>query len=227
MSDLHPFSLVVLISGNGSNLQAILDAIQAKQLNASVALVISNKKDAKGLARAESIGVPTQVIDHTLYSSREAFDEAMLAALQPLQPSLVVLAGFMRILSAKFVRTLNGRLINIHPSLLPLYKGTQTHRRALEAQDKKHGCSIHFVTEELDGGPVIAQSEVPVYPNDTEESLAARVQKEEHSLYPLCIQLISEKKLALVNGKPVLEKQSLTAGGIKFRQSNYDTYFLE
>lgn len=223
----QPFSLAVLISGNGSNLQAIIDAIQNKTLDASIKLVISNRADTRGLKRAEAAGIPTLLIEHTQYSSREEFDQAMLDALKTCQPDLVVLAGFMRILSAQFVSALSGKLINIHPSLLPLYKGTQTHKRALEAHDSVHGCSIHYVTEELDGGPVVAQSEVPIYPNDSEQLLAARVQKEEHQLYPFCIGLIAQKKLELIDGAPVLNKQLLTNGGIKFRQSNYDRYYLE
>ncbi len=227
MSVSQPFSLAVLISGNGSNLQAIIDAIQNKKLDASIKLVISNRADAKGLKRAEAAGIPTLLIEHTQYSSREEFDQAMLDALKACRPDLVVLAGFMRILSAQFVSALSGKLINIHPSLLPRYKGTQTHKRALEAHDSVHGCSIHYVTEELDGGPVVAQSEVPIYPNDTEQLLAARVQKEEHQLYPFCIGLIAQTKLELIDGAPVLNKQLLTSGGIKFRQSNYDRYYLE
>lgn len=223
----QPFSLAVLISGNGSNLQAIIDAIQNKRLDASIKLVISNRADARGLKRAEAAGIPTLLIEHTQYSSREKFDQAMLDALKACQPDLVVLAGFMRILSARFVSALSGKLINIHPSLLPLYKGTQTHKRALEANDSVHGCSIHYVTEELDGGPVVAQSEVPIYPNDSEQLLATRVQKEEHQLYPFCIGLIAQKKLELIDGAPVLNKQLLTNGGIRFRQSNYDRYDLE
>ena len=223
----QPFSLAVLISGNGSNLQAIIDAIQNKRLDASIKLVISNRADARGLKRAEAAGIPTLLIEHTQYSSREEFDQAMLDALKACQPDLVVLAGFMRILSARFVSALSGKLINIHPSLLPLYKGTQTHKRALEANDSVHGCSIHYVTEELDGGPVVAQSEVPIYPNDSEQLLATRVQKEEHQLYPFCIGLIAQKKLELIDGAPVLNKQLLTNGGIRFRQSNYDRYDLE
>lgn len=227
MSVPQQFSLAVLISGNGSNLQAIIDAIQHKTLDASIKLVISNRADAKGLKRAEAAGIPTLLIEHTQYSSREEFDQAMLDALQACQPDLVVLAGFMRILSTRFVSALSGKLINIHPSLLPRYKGTQTHKRALEASDSVHGCSIHYVTEELDGGPVIAQSEVPIYPNDSEQLLATRVQKEEHQLYPFCIGLIAQKKLELIDGVPVLNKQVLKNGGIKFRQSNYDRYDLE
>jgi phosphoribosylglycinamide formyltransferase-1 len=223
----QPFSLAVLISGNGSNLQAIIDAIENKKLDANIKLVISNRADAKGLERAKASGIPTRLIDHTQYPSREKFDQAMLDALQTYQPDLVVLAGFMRILSPQFVSALSGKLINIHPSLLPLYKGTQTHKRALEAHDSIHGCSIHYVTEELDGGPVVAQSEVPIYPNDTEQHLAARVQQEEHRLYPFCIGLIGQKKLELIDGAPVLNKQLLANGGIKFRQSNYDHYYLE
>ncbi|MBL4607861.1 MAG: phosphoribosylglycinamide formyltransferase [Pseudomonadales bacterium] len=221
------FSIAVLISGNGSNLQAIIDAIKNNELDATIKLVISNRQNAKGLDRAKEAGIPTLLVDHTLYLNREEFDQAMLDALTRYQPDLVVLAGFMRILSAKFVSALCGKLINIHPSLLPLHKGTHTHKRALEANDSIHGCSIHYVTKELDGGPVIAQSQVPIYPNDTEELLAVRVQKEEHRLYPLCIGLIAKKKLELVDGAPVLDKQPLTNGGIKFRQSNYDTYYLK
>lgn len=228
MSASSAFSIAVLISGNGSNLQALIDAIHTQQVNASIAVVISNKADAKGLERAHLHGIPTVVIDHTGHASREAFDQALLAALAPYQPDLVVLAGFMRILSASFIHALQGKLINIHPSLLPLYKGTRTHQRALQDHAQTHGCSVHFVTEELDGGPVLAQSEIAVHPDDTEESLAARVQKEEHQLYPLCIQWIINKKITLSNGKLFLADHTpLPPNGLRFRQSDYTHYTLE
>lgn len=228
MSASSAFSIAVLISGNGSNLQALIDAIHTQQVNASIAVVISNKADAKGLERAHLHGIPTVVIDHTDHASREAFDQALLAALAPYQPDLVVLAGFMRILSASFIHALQGKLINIHPSLLPLYKGTRTHQRALQDHAQTHGCSVHFVTEELDGGPVLAQSEIAVHPDDTEESLAARVQKEEHQLYPLCIQWIINKKITLSNGKVFLADHTpLPPNGLRFRQSDYTHYTLE
>jgi len=222
------FSIAVLISGKGSNLQALIDAIKMQTLTASIAVVISNKADAKGLERARLSGIPTVVIDHTGHASRDTFDQALLTALAPYQPDLVVLAGFMRILSAHFIHALQGKLINIHPSLLPLYKGTRTHQRALQDHALTHGCSVHFVTEELDGGPVIAQTEIAVLPEDTEETLAARVQKEEHQLYPLCIQWIINKKITLRNGKLFLADHTpLPPSGLKFRRSDYTHYALE
>lgn len=227
MSRSHPFSIAVLISGNGSNLQAIIDAIRANLINATIDLVISNKVDAKGLERANRAGIPCKIFPHTQYNDRESFDRAMLETLEDVQPDLVVLAGFMRILSPMFVKALHGKLINIHPSLLPRYKGTHTHHRVLKAKETLHGCSVHFVTEELDGGPVIAQSEVSIYPNDTENLLAKRVQQEEHSLYPYCIKLITQKRLVLNEDKALLDNQVLPLGGIKFRKSNYDKYYFE
>lgn len=222
------FSIAVLISGKGSNLQALIDAIKMQTLTASIAVVISNKADAKGLERARLNGIPTLVIDHTDHASRDTFDQALLSALAPYQPDLVVLAGFMRILSASFIHAFQGKLINIHPSLLPLYKGTRTHQRALQDHAPTHGCSVHFVTEELDGGPVLAQSELAIHPDDTEESLTARVQKEEHQLYPLCIQWIINKKITLSNGKLFLADHTpLPPSGLKFRQSEYTRYTLE
>ncbi|MDF1780135.1 MAG: phosphoribosylglycinamide formyltransferase [Alcanivoracaceae bacterium] len=179
--------LVVLISGSGTNLQAILDAIQDGQLNASVALVLSNKAGVAGLDRAHAAGIPTAVIEHKRFPDREQFDRAMIEAIDPYDPETVVLAGFMRILSDVFVHHYRGKLINIHPSLLPRYPGLHTHQRAIDAGDTQHGCSIHFVTEELDGGPVIAQAVVPIRSNDTAETLSKRVQLREHALYPLVL----------------------------------------
>ncbi|MCG8394718.1 MAG: phosphoribosylglycinamide formyltransferase [Pseudomonadales bacterium] len=204
--------LAVLISGSGTNLQAILDAIHDGDLDAEVAVVLSNRADAGGLARAAEAGIPTVTLNHKSFESREAFDQAMIDRLAPYQPDTVVLAGFMRILSPLFVRHYAGRLINIHPSLLPKYRGLNTHARALEAGDSEHGCSIHFVTEELDGGPLIAQARVSIGENDSPESLSKKVQLREHQLYPLVLQWRARQRLALtdegvtLDGKPLAEQ---------------------
>lgn len=207
-----PHRLAVLISGSGTNLQAILDAISSGALHAQIAVVLSNKADAGGLARASQAGIPTEVLDHRQFDSREHFDQAMIDKLTPYQPDTVVLAGFMRILSPLFVRHYTGRLINIHPSLLPKYRGLHTHARALEAGDSHHGCSIHFVTEELDGGPLIAQARVEIESNDTPDSLSNRVQVREHQLYPLVLEWRAEQRLwlgeqgVMLDGKPLPEQ---------------------
>lgn len=228
MSVTPTLSIAVLISGNGSNLQALINAIEAGQLQARITVVLSNKAQAKGLERARAHNLATVVIDHSHFASREAFDQAMLAALAPCQPDLVVLAGFMRILSAPFIQALAGKLINIHPSLLPAYKGTHTHQRVLHDHAPLHGCSVHFVTEELDGGPIIAQTEIPVRPDDDAVSLAARVQKEEHQLYPLCIQWLASGKICLKDGQVMLNGHTaLPRRGLIFRHSDYNHYFLE
>ncbi|MED5239140.1 MAG: phosphoribosylglycinamide formyltransferase [Pseudomonadota bacterium] len=207
-----PHRLAVLISGSGTNLQAILNAISSGSLHAQIAVVLSNKADAGGLARASQAGIPTEVLDHRQFDSREHFDQAMIDKLTPYQPDTVVLAGFMRILSPLFVRHYTGRLINIHPSLLPKYRGLHTHARALEAGDSHHGCSIHFVTEELDGGPLIAQARVEIESNDTPDSLSNRVQVREHQLYPLVLEWRAEQRLwlgeqgVMLDGKPLPEQ---------------------
>ena len=181
--------LVVLISGRGRNLQAIVDATRSGRLRAEVALVLSNRSDAPGLDYARAAGIPTQVIRHQDHADRASFDAQMLAVIEPLQPALVVLAGFMRILTPPFIRALQGRLVNIHPSLLPLYPGLNTHARALQAGDAEHGASVHWVTEELDGGPVIAQGRVRIEPGDTPETLGQRVLEQvEVRLYPEVLQ---------------------------------------
>lgn len=176
--------VVVLISGSGSNLQALIDNIASGDNPAQISAVISNRADAYGLQRAQSAGIATQVLDHKQFDGREAFDAALAAAIDAHQPQLVVLAGFMRILSAGFVRHYQGRLLNIHPSLLPKYKGLHTHQRALDAGDREHGCSVHFVTEELDGGPLVVQAVVPIAADDTADTLAQRVHGAEHQIYP-------------------------------------------
>ena len=174
----------VLISGNGSNLQAILDAARAPDYPAEIVLVISNKADAFGLKRAEDAGIPTVTIEHGNYPSREAFDQMMDAALRNHAIALVVMAGFMRILTEWFVNAWAGKLINIHPSLLPKFKGMHTHQRALDAGEQTHGCTVHWVTPELDSGEIIAQGALPILPGDTADSLKERVHRLEHQLYP-------------------------------------------
>lgn len=177
----------VLISGNGSNLQAILDAAKAEDYPAEITLVISNKDDAFGLTRAENAGVPTAVIPHGNYADRESFDRVMDAALKSHGIELVVMAGFMRILSDWFVNEWHGRLINIHPSLLPKYKGMHTHQRAIDAGEREHGATVHWVTPELDSGEIILQESLTIMPDDTAESLKERVHVLEHQLYPAAL----------------------------------------
>lgn len=193
MSDSpSPARLVILISGRGSNMQSIVQAIMEKQLNARVVAVISNKSQAPGLDYARNLGIATEVLSHRGFDSRKQFDEALAQRIDDYQPDYVILAGFMRILSADFVNHYANRLINIHPSLLPKFKGLDTHQRALDAGEKEHGASVHFVTPELDDGPVILQARVPVQADDTAETLAARVLKQEHKLYPAAIRQLLE-----------------------------------
>ena len=206
----QPASLVVLISGSGSNLQAIIDQCANNSINASICRVISNKTDVKGLARAEDAGIATQVIDHTQYADREAFDAALIEVIDQCNPDLVVLAGFMRILTEGFVTHFKGRLINIHPSLLPKYQGLNTHQRAIDAGDSEAGASVHFVTEELDGGPVIAQAKVPVEANDTSEALAKRVLTVEHGIFPAVIGWFADKRLQLDNNQIMFDQKTLS-----------------
>ena len=205
--------LAVLISGSGPNLQAIMAAQKAGTLDAEIAVVFSNRANAAGLERAAQAGIPTASLDHRDYPDREQFDQAMIEVLTPYAPDTVVLAGFMRILSAVFVRHYAGRLINIHPSLLPKYRGLNTHARALEAGDSEHGCSIHFVTEELDGGPLIAQAPIAVHANDTVDSLSKRVQQREHLLYPQVLQWRAQDRLELTDNGVVLDGKPLPAQG--------------
>jgi phosphoribosylglycinamide formyltransferase-1 len=184
--------VAVLASGRGSNLQSLLDACAAADFPATIALVIVNVPEAQALERARKAGVPALLIDHRIFPSRVAFDTAIDLALRAAATDLVCLAGFMRRLTPEFTLSWAGRLINIHPSLLPAFPGMHTHRRALEAGASTHGCSVHFVTAELDAGPVIAQAAVPVLPGDDEERLAARVLVAEHALYPAALRLVAE-----------------------------------
>ncbi|HIA02051.1 MAG TPA: phosphoribosylglycinamide formyltransferase [Myxococcales bacterium] len=189
------FTLVILISGRGSNMQAILESLP-RLPHVRVAAVISNRPDAAGLNTAQNAHIPTQVVDHTHYTARDDFDQALQQRIDEWQPNLVVLAGFMRILSREFVQHYAQRLINIHPSLLPAYKGLNTHQRVLDAGESRHGASVHFVTPELDDGPVILQAEVPVYSDDTAKNLAQRVLVEEHRLYPQAIRQLAARHKA-------------------------------
>ncbi len=203
---MEPLPIVVLISGGGSNLQSIIDGIADKTLNARLCAVISNKADAYGIERAKKAKIPTEIIDHKQYDSRESFDAELTQCIDKYQPQLIVLAGFMRILTDDFVNHFYGKMINIHPSLLPKYRGIHTHQRALEAGDDIHGLSIHYVSAELDGGPIILQKSVPVLEHDSEESLAQRVLEQEHIAYPQVIQWFAEGRLQLINNQVILDK---------------------
>ena len=178
-------NLVVLISGTGSNLQAVIDACKAGKIHGKVVAVISNKADAYGLQRAQAADIHTAVISHKDHPDREQYDAALMEEIDRHQPDLLIMAGFMRILTPAFVQHYAGRMLNIHPSLLPKHQGLHTHQRALDAGDSAHGASVHFVTEELDGGPVILQAKVPVFADDTAEDLAQRVHVQEHQIYPM------------------------------------------
>ncbi|MGM0952635.1 MAG: phosphoribosylglycinamide formyltransferase [Pseudomonadota bacterium] len=208
-------SIVVLASGSGTNLQALIDASRERDYPGEIIAVGCSKPDAFALERAAQANIPTFVVNHKNHGSREEFDGALMAELRRYNPDLIVLAGFMRILTDDFVRAFRGRMLNIHPSLLPAYTGLNTHQRVLEAGDKVHGVSIHFVTEELDGGPVIAQAEVPVAGDDTPESLAERVQREEHLLYPIVVRWCCEGRIqlgaeaVLFDGEPLSQPMKL------------------
>ena len=193
--------VVVLISGGGTNLQALLDLADTADAPIRVCGVISNRPGVRGLQRAEQHGVATRVLDHAKFDDRATFDAALAELIDTIEPDLVVLAGFMRILTAGFVEHFAGRMVNIHPSLLPSFQGLHTHRRALEAGVREHGASVHFVTAELDGGPVIAQAHVPVLDGDDEDTLAARVLIREHSLLPQVVCWFAENRLQLRDDK--------------------------
>jgi len=207
--------IVILISGGGSNLQAIIDATEQQGLPVEIRAVISNRPDAKGLQRANRAGLRTEVIDHTQYDSREAFDAALKECIDGFEPQLVVLAGFMRLLTDDLVNHHIGRMLNIHPSLLPAFKGLNTHARALAAfkagEITEHGASVHFVTAELDGGPVIIQARVPIEADDTPQTLAARVLEQEHQIYPQTIRWFAEGRLRLQANQVWLDDQPLDA----------------
>lgn len=202
-------NIVILISGRGSNMEAIVDTCASEQWPARIAAVVSNKASAGGLQFAASRGIATAVLDHKAFETREAFDAELARVIDGYSPDLVVLAGFMRILTEGFVRHYEGRLLNIHPSLLPAFPGLHTHQRAIEAGCKLAGATVHFVTPELDHGPIVAQAAVPVLSNDTEDSLSARVLKQEHVIYPRAVKWFVEDALTLDQGR-VAHKQGAT-----------------
>tara|TARA_S200000501_G_scaffold378495_1_gene441415 strand:- start:6166 stop:6813 length:648 start_codon:yes stop_codon:yes gene_type:complete len=208
-------SIVVLISGSGSNLQSIIEACQSDQINGQIKRVISNRPKAFGLQRASEAGIDTLCIDHTKFDSRPAYDAELAKRIIELNPDIVVLAGFMRILTSEFVAVFEGKLLNIHPSLLPKYPGLNTHQRAIDDGQKQAGVTVHFVTEELDGGPSILQAEVPILNSDNADTLAAKVLIEEHKIYPQVIAWLAEERLKLINGDAFLDQHKLPENGYK------------
>ncbi|MCO7222906.1 phosphoribosylglycinamide formyltransferase [Pleionea sp. CnH1-48] len=202
---------VVLISGSGTNLQALIDGAARQELPIDLVGVISNRPGVAGIERAQKADIPAEVIDHTQFESREAFDEVLREAIQAYAPDLVVLAGYMRIMTPALVGAFAGKMLNIHPSLLPKYPGLHTHRRALENQDTHHGSSVHLVTEELDGGPVIAQSVIKIDADDTEVTLADKTKKAEHTLYPEVVKWFANGQLSFVQGTVILDGRSLAS----------------
>ncbi len=206
-------NVVVLISGSGTNLQALIDAKQKGDLAVNISAVISNRPNVKGLERAQLAGLETLVIDHTKFASRELFDCELRQRIDNYEPQLVVLAGFMRILTENFTRHYSARMLNIHPSLLPKYQGLNTHQRALEAGDQEHGVTVHFVTPELDGGPNVIQAIVPIDNGDTVESLAIKVQAQEHVIYPMAVNWFAQKRLSMDKHNSVLDNEVLPPSG--------------
>lgn len=205
--------IVVLISGAGSNLQALIDSCEQGRVNATLIAVFSNKASAYGLERAQAAGIPAHALDPKSYAGRAAFDAALAEEIDAYEPDLIVLAGYMRILSPEFVERYAGRMLNIHPSLLPKYPGLHTHQKAIDNQDAEHGTSVHFVTQELDGGPVILQAKVPVFEEDTAEDLNERVQTQEYNIYPLVISWFVDGRLVLRDGRPMLDGKIVPAHG--------------
>lgn len=217
MPSNSPTRVVVLISGSGSNLQALIDAQQESSFSGEIVAVVSNRPDAFGLERAQQAGIATAVVDHKAHSERAEFDQALLETIDTFQADLIVLAGFMRILTPAFTQHYEGKMLNIHPSLLPKYQGLHTHKRAIEAGDSHHGVTVHFVTAELDGGPAVIQAKLPIMSTDSPESLAKRVQIQEHSIYPMAVQWFCQDRLSLqkVDGKELclLDNEPLPACG--------------
>jgi phosphoribosylglycinamide formyltransferase-1 len=197
----------VLISGRGSNLQALIDATRVSDFPAEIVLVISNVAGVHGLERAAKAGIPTQVIPHKNYPSRDEFDAALDVALKKAGVEFICLAGFMRMLGEKFARHWQGKIVNIHPSLLPAFKGVRVHEQVLDAGVTVSGCTVHFVIPELDAGPTILAAEVPVQPGDTVETLSARVLKQEHVIYPMALRMIADGRVKLVNGQAVFKAE--------------------
>ena len=208
-------SAAILISGSGTNLQSFIDRRAAGRLEADIGVVFSNRADAYGLVRAERAGIPVMTVSHTDFPDREAFDRAVDECLKPFAPDFLVLAGFMRILSPWFVRRYEGRILNIHPALLPRYPGLDTHRRVLEAGDTHHGSTVHFVTEELDGGPPVLAGRIAVAEDDTPDTLRERVQAVEHRIYPEAADWLASGRLVYADGKAVLDGEVLETAAVR------------
>ncbi|MBU1295309.1 MAG: phosphoribosylglycinamide formyltransferase [Gammaproteobacteria bacterium] len=213
------YPIVVLISGSGSNLQALIDQSLQGLLNIKICAVISNKAEAYGLERAKLAGIPTHTLNHKSFDSREEFDTELQALIDQYQPKLVVLAGFMRILTETFAKHFEGRMLNIHPSLLPKYKGLNTHQRAIDANEKEHGVSVHFVSPELDAGAVILQASTEIAQEETAETLASKVHCLEHIIYPLAVKWFSEERLTFHDGKAFFDKNALPESGILYNEA--------
>jgi phosphoribosylglycinamide formyltransferase-1 len=211
----EPARIVVLISGSGSNMQAIAEACVKTEIDGEIVAVISNRPEVLGLQRAKEMGIATDVVDHTQFPTREEFDANLIRAIDEFSPDLVVLAGFMRILTSDFVRRYKGRMLNIHPSLLPKYKGLNTHQRALDAGDKEAGVTVHFVSEDLDGGANIIQAVVPVLDDDDEGTLRSRVQIQEHVIYPIAVKWCVEGRLTLNKGDAYFDGKALPSQGLE------------
>lgn len=218
--DKTPCRIVVLISGNGSNLQAMIDAIAVKQIPAEVVAVISNKADAYGLERANKANIPTEVLSYADYNDRQKYDQALMGCIDAYQADLIVLAGFMRILTDDFVNHYLGRMFNIHPSLLPKYKGLNTHRRVLESGDQEHGATVHFVSPELDSGPIILQGKTSVMDTDSEQQLTQRIHEIEHKIYPQAVMWFAEGRLSLSDNTVLLDQHPITPQEQTYSQAN-------
>jgi phosphoribosylglycinamide formyltransferase-1 len=209
-----PKRLVILVSGGGSNLQSLIDGCAGDKINATISAVISNNPNAGGLERAAKAGIPNLAIDHRAFNSRETFDQALSELIDSFSPDLVILAGFMRILTAEFVDHYLGRMMNIHPSLLPAYPGLNTHQRAIEAGDKKAGATVHFVTPELDGGPPIIQAQVNIDATDNKDTLATKVLTYEHKIYPEAVRWFCNNRLVMQNNQVRLDNSPISESGI-------------
>lgn len=211
--DKQPLRVVVLISGSGSNLQALIDGQQSGALPIEIVAVISNRPDVFGLERARQAGISARLLDHKGFANREPFDQALMALIDEYQPGLVVLAGFMRILTPAFTAHYLGRMLNIHPSLLPAYQGLHTHQRVLDAGERYHGVTVHFVTAELDGGPPVVQARLSIRPDDDASSLAKRIQTQEHHIYPLAVGWFAQGRLQMRDGRALLDGEPLPPQG--------------
>lgn len=207
--------IVVLISGSGSNMVAIADAVKSGDIDGDIAAVICNRPEAPGIQKAKDRDIETQIVDHKEFANREDFDVALMRAIDEYQPDLVVLAGFMRILTPSFVIRYHGRMLNIHPSLLPKYQGLNTHQRALDAGDEHHGVTVHFVTEELDGGPNVIQAVVPIYDGDDETSLQQRVHTQEHIIYPIAVKWFVNGRLTMKGNNALLDGNVIPDTGLR------------